>query len=159
MNALITFESFFGNTEQIAREIAAGLNLDPDVHVQRVSDVSTSQLDGLDLLVVGSATRGFNVCPDTKAFLQNMPRGALSGVNIAAFDTRIDIATVDNGILTLMVKLFGYAAEKIEKRLKQSGGTPTVPHAGFIVEDSEGPLREGERERAREWAQSIHAVQ
>jgi len=158
MNTLITFESFFGNTEQIAREIAVGLGLDPDRFVRRVSEVSAAQLEGIELLVVGSATRGFNVCPDTKAFLQGIPRGALNGVDIAAFDTRIDIETVDKGILTFMVKLFGYAAEKIDKRLKQVGGTPTVAHAGFIVEDSEGPLRDGELERARKWAQSILAA-
>jgi hypothetical protein len=35
------------------------------------------------------------------------------------------------------------------------GGKLAVPPEGFIVEASEGPLREGELERAAAWAKTI----
>lgn len=155
MSTLITYESFFGNTEKIARAIAAGCGLDPETTVVRVRDVDPRQLGELDRLIVGSATRGFKPCPDTQHFLKAIPAGRLQGVKIAAYDTRIDIATVDNAFLTFMVRLFGYAAEPIDKALQKKGGIPAAPPAGFIVEDSEGPLRAGELERAAEWAKAI----
>lgn len=155
MNTLITFESFFGNTEEIARAIAGARGLDPQSAALRVSDVDPQRLENLDLLIVGSATRGFKPCPDTQHFLKAIPAGHLQGVKIAAFDTRIDIATVDNAFLTFMVRLFGYAAEPIDKALRKKGGTPVAPPAGFLVEDSEGPLRAGEIERAAAWAKAI----
>ena len=155
MNTLITFESFFGNTEKIAWAIASARGLDPQTAALRVSDVDPQQLEKLNLLIVGSATRGFKPCPDTQHFLKAIPPASLNGVKIAAFDTRIDIATVDNAILTFMVRLFGYAAEPIDKALKKKGGKQAALPAGFIVEDSEGPLRAGEIERAAAWAKAI----
>jgi len=155
MKTLITFESFFGNTETIARSIAQGLSLDPEQHVHRVSAVTPQHLENLQLIIVGSATRGFTMCPDTKTFLKGLPPHALRGVCVAAYDTRVDIETVDNRFLTFMVTLFGYAAEKIEKKLKRLGGRVAGDYAGFIVEDSEGPLREGEQARAQEWARGL----
>ena len=44
--------------------------------------------------------------------------------------------------------------EEIEK-LKKKGGTLVKEPEGFFVEDTEGPLREGELERAVGWAREI----
>lgn len=54
-----------------------------------------------------------------------------------------------------MVGLFGYAAEPIAKRLKKAGGKEAAAPAGFIVTDTEGPLQDGELERAADWARQI----
>jgi len=54
-----------------------------------------------------------------------------------------------------MVKLFGYAAEPIAKRLGRKGGELAVTPEGFLVEGTEGPLKEGELERAAAWAERI----
>ena len=51
-----------------------------------------------------------------------------------------------------MESLFGFAAEKIGKALVRKGGSPIATPEGFIVEGSEGPIREGELERAEQWA-------
>ena len=70
---------------------------------------------------------------------------------MGGFDTRADVATVNNRVLTGMVKVFGYAAEHIDKALVKCGGRQAVLPAGFFIEESEGPLREGELDRAKEW--------
>ena len=54
-----------------------------------------------------------------------------------------------------MVKIFGYADKPIGNRLVKKGGDLALPLAGFFVDDSEGPLRAGELERAAEWVLRI----
>ena len=74
----------------------------------------------------------------------------------AAFDTRVD--TASSGLpLRLLMSVIGYAAPKIAKELSAHGGLQARPPEGFIVEGREGPLRDGELERAIEWARSVHA--
>jgi hypothetical protein len=54
-----------------------------------------------------------------------------------------------------MVKLFGYAAEKIAKQLKKLGGIELISPQGFLVSAIEGPLVAGELEQAVAWAAQI----
>ena len=155
MISLVVFESFFGNTEVVARAAAEALEAGGEARALRVSELEKHHLDGVQLLVVGSATRAFRPSPGTQAWLKTLPRGKLDGVRVAAFDTRVDVAQVGNRFLTFMVRLFGYAAEPIQKALVRAGGEVAGPAAGFVVEDKEGPLREGETDRARAWARGL----
>ncbi len=54
MKALIVYDSLYGNTEKIARAIAAAITPSSDVKVLRVSEVAPSELGSIDLLIVGS---------------------------------------------------------------------------------------------------------
>jgi len=156
MKALVIYDSEFGNTEKVAQAIGTALGSQgDDVAVLRAGDVGPDALRGLDILVVGSPTQGFQPLPAVKKFLKSIPAQGLEGLKVAAFDTRFSMDSVDSGFLKFMVKLFGYAAEPIAKRLTQKGGDLRVPPEGFIVEDTEGPLRDGELERAAEWAQQL----
>jgi flavodoxin len=114
-------------------------------------------LRGLSLLIVGSPTRAFSASPATTAWLTNLPSNSLTGIKVAAFDTRADINDVNSRALTAFVKLFGYAAEPIAKRLAQRGVTVVIPAEGFFIKATEGPLKDGELERAASWAQQIMA--
>ena len=155
MKILVVFDSFFGNTEQVARAVGEALAARGEVTVTRVSELQAGQLEGLDLLVVGSPTRAFRPSPNTQAFLKGLAPGSLRGVKAAAFDTRIDPADTNSGFLRVMVKLFGYAAEPMAGALRKKGAAPAGTPAGFFVKDSEGPLREGELERAQSWADGL----
>lgn len=155
MKALIVYDSFFTNTEQVAQAIGKALEDQADVEVLKVTEVQPGQLSSVQVLIVGSPTRAFSPSPDTKSFLKEIPRRALEGVKVAAFDTRISMDDVDSPILPPMVKLFGYAAEPIAKRLEKKGGTLVVPPEGFFVQGTEGPMKEGELERAAAWARRI----
>jgi hypothetical protein len=65
-------------------------------------------------------------------------------------------------VLPFFVRLFGskaYAARRIADGLKKKGGELVVPPEGFYVEGTEGPLTEGELERAAYWAEQIIAAQ
>ena len=149
--ALIVYDSMFGNTEKVAQAIGGALG----TQVIRVGDIKPEHLAGLDVLIVGSPTQAFQPLKPIKAFLKDIPAGALKGVKVAAFDTRADVQEVGSRILTLFVKLFGYAAEPIAAQLIKKGGMQAIAPAGFFVTDKEGPLKEGELERAAAWAQQV----
>ncbi len=155
MPALVVFESFFGNTEMVARAIAEALGAPQAARARRVDELEPGDMANVDLLVVGSATRAFRPSPATQAWLKGLAPGRLEGVRVAAFDTRMDVAKVGNPFLTFLAKVFGYAAEPIAKGLARVGGVPVGDPAGFVVEEKEGPLREGETDRARAWARTL----
>jgi flavodoxin len=159
MKALVVYDSFFGNTEQIAQAIGNALGSPEDVEVLRVSNVKPEQLTGLKLLIVGSPTRGFRPTPAISNLLKSIPKDGLKGVKVAAFDTRIALSDIDSRILPVFVKVFGYAAKPIADRLAKKGGELVIPPEGFFVEGTEGPLKAGELERAADWTKQIISTQ
>jgi flavodoxin len=155
MRALVIYDSFFGNTEKIARAIAHALNDDINPTGIRVRDAKIDQLKGIDLLLVGSPTRGFKPTKDISTFLKSIPREGLRNVRVAAFDTRSDMDDVKSGLLKMLVGWFGYAAKPIADKLVKKGGELIAPPEGFFVKGREGPLRDGELERAAIWARDL----
>jgi flavodoxin I len=160
MKALVVYDSVFGNTEKVAQAIGQALGSPEDVKVVQVSDAKPEQLVGLTLLIVGSPTRQFSPTGATTGFLKSVPKHGLKGVKVAAFDTRFTESAIEKvRILAFFVKIFGYAAKPITDRLQKKGGELVVPPEGFYVGDTEGPLLEGELERAADWARQIIATQ
>jgi flavodoxin I len=159
MKTLIIYDSVFGNTEQIARAIADALKPQNKVELLRVSSVKPEDVQGVELLIVGSPTRKFTATPEIFSFIKSISIQGLKGVQVTAFDTRISLSDIKSSVLRFMVKLGGYAAEPIAKKLQKKGGDLIIPPEGFFVNDTEGPLKDGELERAAEWAKQITAGQ
>jgi flavodoxin len=161
MEALVVYDSFFGNTEQIAQSIGNALGRPDDVGILQVVDVKPERLAGLKLLIVGSPTRAFSPSPAIKKFLKSIPKDGLKSVRVAAFDTRMTDEEIDSAvfILRFFVNIFGYAAKPISDRLVKKGGQLIAAPEGFFVQGMEGPLKEGELERASNWAKQILAKQ
>jgi flavodoxin len=144
MKALIVYDSVYGNTEKIAKAIGGAIS--GEVKVLRVGEASLSELKTIDLLIVGSPTQAGRPTLAIQDFLNKVPESAIRGINVAAFDTRLS---------TRWVRIFGYAAGKIADSLKRKGGTLISSPEGFFVKGNEGPLKEGELERAAGWATAI----
>ncbi len=157
MKALVLYDSYFGNTETIAQTIAAALGSTADVTVVKVSAATPEQLTGLDLLFVGSPTRGFQPSEALVPFLKSLPSGSLAGVKVGVFDTRIALEDMKPAALRFAAKIGGYADKKIAALLKPTGAEVILPSGGFLVAESEGPLKDGEIERAADWAKQIAA--
>jgi flavodoxin len=158
MKALVVYDSAFGNTEQVAQAIHRALGGAPEVDIGRAADMRPEHLVGLDLLVAGSPTQKFSALPAVTRWLKGIPANGLAGVKVAAFDTRVPIDDNVPGILRLFARLFGYAAEPMAQRLVKKGGEQVVSPEGFFVLGTEGPLKEGELDRAAEWARQIAAA-
>lgn len=59
MTSLIIYDSVFGNTETIAKTIGTSLTTYGSSPCLRPSAVDLSSISSIDLLVIGSPTRGF----------------------------------------------------------------------------------------------------
>ena len=158
MKVLTIHDSYFGNTEKIAQAIGNALNAQWDVEVLRVGEVKPGQVTGLGLLIVGSPTRAFKPSTPITRVLKMISKDGLAGVKVAAFDTRFSASDVESRVLRTLMNTFGYAARPIADRLARVDGELMIPPEGFIVVDTEGPLREGELERAADWARRIVAL-
>jgi flavodoxin len=143
MKSLVIYDSQYGNTEKIAKAIAKGLGKETEITV--VSELNLEKLKGVDLLVVGSPTHGGRPTEGIQKFIKEIPKNGLENTKVAAFDTRIEI---------IVLKLIGFAAGRIAKSLTAKGGK-LVGAEGFVVQGTEGPLKDGELERASEWAKSL----
>ena len=144
MKTLVVYDSMYGNTEKVAEAIGGAIV--GDVMVLNAAKANPSELESIDLLIVGSPTQGGRPTPAIQDFLNRVSEPAIKGINIAAFDTRFS---------TRWVKIFGYAAGKIARSLEKLGGTRIVSPEGFFVKGKEGPLEEGELERAASWAREV----
>lgn len=151
MKTLIVYDSVFGNTKNVALAMEESMKEDGEAAAIHVGKFHLGLLEGVNLLVVGSPTRGFKPTKEIAEFLDKMPAGQLNGMKVLAFDTRSDVKKIDNKVLNFMVRHFGYAAEPIGDKLVKKGGTLAKQPDGFIVNDTEGPLRDGEIEKAKKW--------
>ena len=67
---------------------------------------------------------------------------------------------LESPILRFLARLLPlrYAAKPISAMLEEKGGELVIPPEGFLVKDTEGPMKEGELERASDWAKQIMAT-
>ena len=144
MKTLIVYDSVYGNTEKIAQAIGGAIT--GEAKAVRVGEVNSIKLKTINLLIVGSPTHGGRPTPAIQDFLNKVSKSAIRDVHVAAFDTRLSMR---------LVGIFGYAAERIADSLKRNGGNLIAPPEGFFVKGKEGPLKEGELERAASWAKTI----
>jgi flavodoxin len=145
MKALVVYDSKFGNTEVLAREIAQGLG---GADALFCRDVRERELEGVDLLVVGGPTQGHGLSPDLRTFLDRLAVERVKDMRFAAFDTR----------LTWPRLLAGSAAAQAAKRLTKKGAHMLVGPESFLVKEGKGPLLDGELSRAKEWAMQVGAA-
>lgn len=150
MTTLVLYDSAYGNTAKVAQAIAEVIG----AQAMRATDVRAPDWSQLTLLVVGSPTQGGRPTQALQAVLSAMTDHALANIWVAAFDTRF--ALNEHGFaLKLVMKTVGYAANRIAKVLIRKGGSLAVQPEGFIVTGKEGPLKDGELERAKQWANTL----
>jgi flavodoxin len=145
MKTLMIYDSRFGNTEQIARAIADVLEKHGAVQLVPATEADTPDLRGVDLLVLGCPTQHHGLTPAMQTLFEHMPREALYGLATVTFDTRYRMVEF----------LSGSAAHLMAQRLKRAGARLLLPPESFFVHASEGPLEDGELERAGQWAERI----
>jgi flavodoxin I len=151
MKTLVLYDTLFGNTEKIAITISKAI---PSSEVIVLKDINLQSLKLFNLLIVGSPTQGGRPTPKLTKFLDEIPKGFLKGIRVAAFDTRF--AEKDQNIgLQILMKTIGYAAPKISKSLTGKGGNLIITPEGFIVAKKEGPLKDEEFNKANSWAKNL----
>jgi hypothetical protein len=163
MRALVVYESMFGNTETIARAVAAGVGERFDVTVAEVGGAPDRVPDDVDLLLAGGPTHAFGLSravTRADAAKQAGERPLVSrgrglrewlealepspGRAAAAFDTRVG-------------KPFTGAASRGVRRRLRSRGYDVRAAESFAVTGTPGPLAAGEADRARAWGAELAA--
>ncbi len=157
--ALVVYESLFGNTEQVAQAIAAGMSQHGDVELLEVAEAREVVTDALDLIVLGGPTHAFSMSkPSTRE--EAVGRGASHGSKTYGMREWIEhlhkgphtelVATFDTRVRKVR-RLPGSAAKGAAKILRGLGYSSAAHAESFYVEDVSGPLLEGELDRARAW--------
>ncbi len=146
MNTLIIFFSKFGHTQMVAESIAQGFESGGPVRLLSLDQLEASDLKDVDLVVMGSPTHRMNLPEAVRPIFERLPKRILRGVPVAAFDTSYKMSP----ILARFT-----AAKKLAQKLRKLGGRRIVPPETFHVMEREGPLYEGEIERANAWAKTI----
>jgi flavodoxin I len=146
MKTLVVYDSVYGNTEIIARAI--GDAIPGEVQVVRVGQVNAGDLEGVDLLVIGSPTHGALPTEAAQGLIERIGSPDREGAKAATFDTRLTWGFLE--------RWGGFAAPKMADMLKEKGWTLTGEPGGFFVKGlKKGPLKRGEAERAAAWAKGL----
>ena len=142
-NILVVYFSRFGNTRKVAEVIAETLESAGSVRVLSLDQFTASDMRDVDLIVMGSPTHRMNLPEAVRPVFKRLPKRTLRDTPVAAFDTSYKMSA--------FLARFT-AAKKLARKLRKLGGKRIVPPKTFHVVEKEGPLYEGEIERAREWA-------
>ena len=156
MQAVVIYDSQFGNTKQIAQAIARGLGEHGSVEVLAASEVVGRPPVHPDLLVIGGPTQRHGLSPTLRAFFDALPRQSMGGARAATFDTRYRMAPL----------LSGSAANQAAGRLRRAGCRLVAAPESFFVERDRPPEGEKRRhglerlapdevERAAEWGRGL----
>lgn len=152
MKAFVIYDSKYGNAEDLA--IAIGNAMKPLMHVGivRVADLEPEFVQGLDLLIIGAPTLAFHASRLTKHFLVGIPKEEFQRMKILVYDTRTTPESKNSSFFHRIIDRFGYAADGMKTILERRGGKLIAKPEGFYVKEVEGPLLDGEEERAVNWA-------
>lgn len=161
MRSLVVYESVFGNTRLIAQSIADGLSDAGMASVTDVAEAPDAIPPDVDLVVVGGPTHAFSMSrPSTREdavrrggspddvpegireWLQALPEETPPR-DFAAFDTRV------------RMPLMPGAASRAATRSARHRGLRVQDPESFFVKDYEGPLLDGELDRARRWGHDL----
>ncbi|HQZ86020.1 MAG TPA: flavodoxin [Actinomycetota bacterium] len=166
VQAIVIYESMFGNNQLVARAIAAGLTAaGVSAEAVEVGVAPTVISPEVDLLVLGSPNHAWSMPrPSTRQDAAEKADGPVvsqqigvrewlgsaelpAGLRTAAYDTR--------GSHPKVVVAMDHASTSIDKGLAKLGGTRLAPSEHFRVADVKGPLEPGEVERAQVWGRTL----
>ena len=164
--ALVVYESMFGNTEQVAQAIGAGLADALEVEVVEVGDAPVEPGPEVTLVVAGGPTHAFGMTREaTRA--DAIELGAEHGAREFGLREWIDqlpkrhhapsLATFDTRTTGRRRKP-GSAARAAERAARRHGYDAAAPAESFYVLDTDGPLVDGELERAADWGRDLIAL-
>ena len=149
MRTLVVYFTKFGNTQQVAETIAQTIQAQAKVRCIEAAQMAPEDLERSDLIIIGAPTHRMDLPQDLKPLLKKLPKRSLRGKQVAAFDTSYRMSP--------FLARFT-ASKKLARKLRRMGGKLTQKPESFHVEVSQGPLFDGELERARDWASRILAA-
>ena len=143
MKSLIVYDTRYGNTEQVANAIAEPLGQAGEVVVKKAGETTADDVQSAHLVVVGSPTHAWDMTPETKGLFERISWALYHDKAAAAFDTKLVQRSAEG------------AAGKIDRALRGAGLRVAAKPQSFFVAGPEGPVAEGEIERARAFGEEL----
>lgn len=152
MKGIVVYDTSYGNTKIIAEIIAETLKeFGIEVDLFYVKDVKKLSAKDYNFLVLGSPTKFGTMSFAIRRFLGKVKGEEWMNKPFAAFDTEnpenIERARIENKEWS--------AAEKIAKKLRDKKMNQLAPVLKAVVFGLKGPLKEGEIDRAKEYAREL----
>ena len=163
MSALVVVESMWGNTRAVAEAVARGLG--EETEVVDVGQAPSELPDDVGLLVVGGPTHAFSMSRSTTRHdaVQRGAQGANEAQGIREWleglppSDRVEVATFDTRVAKVR-RLPGSAAKAAGKEVRRHHLGRLIATESFYVNDMEGPLLDGELDRAQEWGAQLRSL-
>ena len=162
MNALIVYESHWGNTAAIARTIAEGIG--SGARALPTSEATPELIASADLIVAGAPVLGFRL--PTESMRQGLtaesgkaPAPAdLSHPSLRSWLEGLAAGHARSAVFeTGLWWSPGSATKAIAQGLEGAGYPGLAKPRRFVVKGRYGPLRDGELDRARAWRADLAA--
>ncbi len=160
MQAIVVYESHWGNTAAVAQAIAEGIG--PAARALSTAEATGAAIAGADLIVAGAPLLGFSL--PTDSMIKNLEQGAprdptppdLSHPSMRAWMEKLPRgAGRVAGFETALWWSPGSAAKAIQRRLEELGYRPASPPQRFKITGKYGPMAAGELERAKAWGAEL----
>ncbi len=142
MKSLVLYYSHYGNTRKVAETIAARL----DGQARDLEQFNVSELKEYGLILIGCPTHRVDLPEAVCKVCERLPKNALHGKWVAAFDTSYKASPLVANTA---------ASDKLRQKMRSLGGWTMLSPESFHVAGREGPLCQGELERAAAWAEEI----
>ena len=162
MNAIVVYESHWGNTAAVAAAIAEGIG--PDARAMTTSEATPAVVAEADLVVAGSPVMAFGLPGDRMfdALVNDSKAPTPPDVSHPSLRDWLAALPTSHGMAaSFETKLWwspGGATGAIDDRLRRAGFRTVAKGQKFVVKGSYGPLRDGEVERARAWGAELAAA-
>ncbi|MFW9976078.1 MAG: flavodoxin family protein [Candidatus Thorarchaeota archaeon] len=144
---LVVFDTKFGNTEKLGREIAAGIEETgtAECKVINIKDVKSENISGYDGILFGGPVHAFRATRGIKGAIKEAAKKGLDGKMVSSFDTYQSS------------KHKGNAVRQIEEEVSKNAPRAKIftPGLTAMVDGYEGPLNAAEPPKAREFGKKF----
>jgi flavorubredoxin len=158
MNAVVVYESFWGNTAAVARAIAEGIG--GDTRALSTAEAAPEVIRDADLIVAGAPVMAFSLPTDsTRQNLANQKAPTAPDLSNPSMRSWLASLPAEQGLYAAFETRFrwspGGAVKALGRGFERAGYRPAAEPAHFSVTGMYGPVRDGEIERARQWGAAL----
>ena len=140
---LVIFDSTYGNTERVGREIAAGITETglAECKVIGISEVNFQEFSAFDGVLLGGPIHMFRAARGITGATKNAIKKGLTGRLVGAFETYQAPGHSGRGV------------QKIEEMVRKGAPDAKIFSPGFsaLVDGRKGPLNAAEPAKAKEF--------
>ena len=160
MKAVVVYESLWGNTAAVARAIAEGIGA--EAQVLSTAEATGDAIAGADLIVGGAPLHAFSL-PTDKTRESSRTNTGKTGVppdlSHPSMRSWLEGLAAGEGHSAAFETAFrgspGSATRRIVRGLEGAGYRPVGKGKRFAIKGGQGPLQDGELERARQWGAEL----